>query len=71
MTSIPEEFTKVLKDFVRDIKTTFPEYESLISKWWKDKEHFANIAHEDDRNQAQPRRQTWPWRSDACCQSHP
>ncbi len=52
MTSIPEEFTKVLKDFVRDIKTTFPEYEPLISKWWKDKEHFANIAHEDDRMQA-------------------
>ncbi len=52
MTSIPEEFTKVLKDFVRDIKTTFPEYEPLISKWWKDKEHFANIAHEDDRTQA-------------------
>jgi hypothetical protein len=52
MTSIPEEFTKVLKDFVRDLKTTFPEYEPFISKWWKDKEHFANIAHEDDRTQA-------------------
>ncbi len=52
MTAIPEEFTKVLKDFVRDLKTTFPEYEPLISKWWKDKEHFANIAHEDDRTQA-------------------
>jgi hypothetical protein len=52
MTSIPEEFTKVLKDFVRDLKTTFPEYEPFISKWWKEKEHFANIAHEDDRTQA-------------------
>jgi len=52
MTTIPEEFIKVLKDFVRDLKTTFPEYEPFISKWWKDKEHFANIAHEDDRTQA-------------------
>ena len=52
MTAIPEEFTKVLKDFVRDLKTTFPEYEPFISKWWKEKEHFANIAHEDDRTQA-------------------
>jgi hypothetical protein len=52
MTSIPEEFTKVLKDFIRDLKTTFPEYDPFISKWWKDKEHFSNIAHEDDRIQA-------------------
>lgn len=52
MTSIPEEFTKVLKDFIRDLKTTFPEYDPFISKWWKDKEHFSNIAHEDDRMQA-------------------
>jgi hypothetical protein len=49
---IPEEFTKVLTDFIRDLKTTFPEYEPFISKWWKDKEHFSNIAHEDDRIQA-------------------
>jgi len=49
---IPEEFTKVLKDFIRDLKTTFPEYEPFISKWWKDKEHFSNISHEDDRMQA-------------------
>lgn len=49
---IPEEFTKVLTDFIRDLKTTFPEYEPFISKWWKDKEHFSNIAHEDDRMQA-------------------
>jgi hypothetical protein len=33
--SIPEEFTKVIKDFVNDLKTTFPEYESFINKWWK------------------------------------
>ena len=33
---VPEEFTKVIKDFINDIKNTFPEYESLINKWWKD-----------------------------------
>ena len=32
---VPEEFAKVIKDFVGDLKTTFPEYDSLISKWWK------------------------------------
>ena len=32
---VPEEFVKITKDFVRDIQITFPEYESLIQKWWK------------------------------------
>jgi hypothetical protein len=35
-TDIPEEFKKLIKDFIRDIKITFPEYDSLILKWWKD-----------------------------------
>jgi len=47
--SIPEEFTKVIKDFVGDLKTTFPEYETFISKWWKDPEYFNFIGNEDDR----------------------
>jgi hypothetical protein len=50
--SIPEEFTKVIKDFVNDLRTTFPEYETFISKWWKDKAHYNYIDNEDDRNQA-------------------
>jgi len=50
--SIPEEFTKVIRDFVNDLRTTFPEYETFISKWWKDKEHYNYIDNEDDRNQA-------------------
>ena len=50
--SIPEEFTKVIRDFVNDLRTTFPEYETFISKWWKDKEHYSYIDNEDDRNQA-------------------
>ena len=49
--SIPEEFTKVIRDFVKDLKTTFPEYETFISKWWKDKAHYNYIDNEDDRNQ--------------------
>jgi hypothetical protein len=48
--SIPEEFTKVIKDFVGDIRTTFPEYESFINKWWKTKEHFNYIDEEEERN---------------------
>lgn len=48
---IPEEFTKVIKDFISDLRTTFPEYENFISKWWKDKEQFNNIENEDERNE--------------------
>jgi hypothetical protein len=47
--AIPEEFSKVIKDFVGDLKITFPEYESFISKWWKDPEHFNFINNEEDR----------------------
>ena len=52
MSIAPEEFTKVLTDFIRDLKTTFPEYEPFISKWWKEMSHFSHITHEDDRLQA-------------------
>jgi len=49
---VPEEFAKVIKDFVGDLKTTFPEYDSLVSKWWKDKSTFAYIENEEERNKA-------------------
>ena len=49
---VPEEFAKVIKDFVGDLKTTFPEYDSLISKWWKDKSVFAYIENEEERTKA-------------------
>jgi hypothetical protein len=49
---VPEEFSKVIKDFVGDLKTTFPEYDSLISKWWKDKSVFAYIENEEERTKA-------------------
>jgi hypothetical protein len=50
--SVPEEFIKVIKDFVNDLKTTFPEYVPFIDKWWKSKEHFNYIDDEEDRNKA-------------------
>jgi hypothetical protein len=49
---IPDEFCKVLKDFVRDIKTTFPEYTELIRKWWKDEDYFYYIEDESERKAA-------------------
>ena len=33
---IPAEFSKVIKDLIRDISDTFPEVKPLISKWWKE-----------------------------------
>ena len=50
--SIPTEFSKIITDFVGDLRTTFPEYEPFIAKWWKEKEHFAYIYEEDERNAA-------------------
>ncbi len=38
---VPEEFIKVIRDFVGDLKATFPEYDPFIQKWWKCKEEFA------------------------------
>jgi len=50
--SVPEEFVKVIRDFIGDLKVTFPEYIPFIDKWWKSKEHFNYIDEEDDRNKA-------------------
>ena len=52
MSDIPEEFVKVIKDFVGDIQTTFPEYIQLINKWWYNKENFSYIDNEEERKQA-------------------
>jgi hypothetical protein len=32
---IPEEFTKVITDFVNDLKSSFVECEDVINSWWK------------------------------------
>jgi hypothetical protein len=49
---VPEEFTKVIKDFVGDLKVTFPEYDTFINKWWKTKEQFEYIEDETERTAA-------------------
>jgi hypothetical protein len=33
-TGVPEEFKKIMVDFVNDILRTFPEYAPLVGKWW-------------------------------------
>jgi hypothetical protein len=45
---VTEEFTKVIQDFVQDIKTTFPEYQPFIAKWWKDVDSFQGTPEEVD-----------------------
>ena len=49
---VPDEFIKVVRDFVGDLRVTFPEYEPFIQKWWKGKEHFDYIEEEEDRRLA-------------------
>ena len=49
--NVPEEFRKVIGDFVDDIKRTFPEYSPLMSKWWKDEQAFMHIVDEEERQQ--------------------
>ena len=51
-TTVPEEFVKVIRDFVGDLKVTFPEYIPFIDKWWKSKDHFNYIDEEEDRIKA-------------------
>lgn len=34
-TEVPEEFMKVMKDFLRDMINTFPEYRPMVAKYWK------------------------------------
>ncbi len=47
---IPEEFSKVIIDFISDIKNTFPEVEKLIDKWWKPNEYFDYIDNPEERD---------------------
>lgn len=37
-----EEFKKVIVDLVNDLKASFPEYDPLINKWWKDKSEYGD-----------------------------
>ena len=47
--SLPEEFSKIIKDFISDLQTTFPEMNPLIKKWWKDRSVFDYILEEEER----------------------
>ena len=49
---IPEEFSKVIKDFISDIKTTFPEYQPFIAKWWKESDYVSHIPDKEEREAA-------------------
>ena len=49
---IPAEFSKVIKDLVRDIKETFPEVIGLINKWWKEPVDFEYIDEVTERELA-------------------
>lgn len=49
---VPEEFVKVIRDFVGDLKNTFPEYIPFIDKFWKSKDFFNDIINVEERNTA-------------------
>ena len=36
---VPDEFYKIVNDFVIDILTTFPEYAGIVSRWWNPIKH--------------------------------
>jgi hypothetical protein len=50
--SVPDEFIKVIRDFIGDLKTTFPEYVPFVDKWWKSKDSFNYIENEEERIKA-------------------
>lgn len=49
---IPDEFEKIINDLINDLKTTFPEYNPFILKWWKDASFFNSIEDEMERTTA-------------------
>jgi len=50
--SVTEEFSKVIKDFIADMKTTFVEYTPLINKWWVEESFFNYIEDDEERKLA-------------------
>jgi hypothetical protein len=49
VSAVPDEFAKVMRDFISDLKTTFPEYVPLINKWWKEDSDYQHILDENER----------------------
>jgi len=47
-----DEFSKVVIDFVNDIKISFPEVTPLINKWYKNDSEFEYIEEIEERNNA-------------------
>lgn len=47
--SVPDEFIKVMKDFIKDIHSTFPEYTPFIHKWWKNESEYDYIEDLQER----------------------
>lgn len=47
--TIPDEFPKIINDFVKDILITFPEMKEKIEIWWKDISHFSYIDDEEEK----------------------
>ena len=45
---VPDEFRKIIQDFISDIVITFPEYEPIINRWWKIKD-FKDVSDEEER----------------------
>jgi hypothetical protein len=52
MSEVPEEFKKVMNDFIRDLLITFPEYSPLIKKWWRTEEDYSHIEGDEERQKA-------------------
>ena len=46
---VPDEFYKIINDFTSDIINTFPEYETIIKRWWapKDLSHIVDPAEKE------------------------
>lgn len=44
-TQVPDEFIKVINDFINDLIITFPEYKIFIDKWWN------NEKQEEEKNE--------------------
>jgi hypothetical protein len=41
--NVPQEFYKIINDFVNDISTTFPEYRLILCKWWTNEESNKDV----------------------------
>ena len=45
---VPDEFYKIINDFIIDILTTFPEYAGIVSRWWDPTKHLTTDKKETE-----------------------